>query len=235
VSDEGEHVRARLGTALAPAWRRVTEGENRLAVSLAILVAIGLQLAVPDRLTLSRTWVLPAIEALLLVVLVVAGPWRVAQRSQLGRLGGLVLVAVASLANGWSAGALVRGLIAGTAGDRATPLLVTGGAIWLTNILIFALWFWELDRGGPAPRAAGARADGADFLFPQMATPGSASPDWEPEFVDYLYVAFTNATAFSPTDTMPLTQRAKLLMLAQSLISLIMAALVIARAVNVLK
>jgi uncharacterized membrane protein len=105
--------------------------------------------------------------------------------------------------------------------------------IWFTNVLVFGLWYWELDRGGPAERA-GTHHREPDFLFPQMANPGCAPPRWNPSFLDYLYVSFTNATAFSPTDTLPLTEWAKVLMMVQSLASLITVALVAARAVNIL-
>ena len=104
--------------------------------------------------------------------------------------------------------------------------------IWAINIIAFALWYWSLDRGGPAARGLTHRTH-PDFLFVQMSTPGSP-PDWSPGFVDYLFLAFTNATAFSPTDTMPLTGRAKIMMMAQSSISLLTIALVAARAVNIL-
>jgi uncharacterized membrane protein len=100
-------------------------------------------------------------------------------------------------------------------------------------VIVFALWYWELDRGGPAARAA-ARKVHPDFLFPQMTTPELVDPDWEPEFVDYLFLAFTNATAFSPTDTMPMSRWAKLAMMAQASVSVVVVALVIARAVNIL-
>jgi uncharacterized membrane protein len=112
--------------------------------------------------------------------------------------------------------------------------LSTGAAIWLTNIIAFAVWYWQLDRGGPAARAH-ARRTLPDFQFVQMQNPDLTHPDWEPQFVDYLYLSFTNATAFSPTDVMPLSRWAKLTMLGQSLISLATLALVIARAVNILK
>jgi hypothetical protein len=150
------------------------------------------------------------------------------------RMLGLLLIAVASLANAWSMGRLVDGLVNGTAGSTAAPLLASAANIWLTNVIIFALWYWELDRGGPVARAH-AEVLEIDFLFPQMATPHVAPVDWEPRFADYLYVSFTNATAFSPTDTMPLTRWAKMAMALQSAISLVTAALVIARAVNILK
>ncbi len=122
----------------------------------------------------------------------------------------------------------------GKASQDATGLLTSGAAIYLTNIIAFGLWFWEIDRGGPFARAR-ATSPHPDFLFPQMSSPDVAHPDWEPRFVDYLYVSFTNAVAFSPTDTMPLTRRAKALMALQSLVALSTIGLVIARAVNVLK
>ncbi|WP_231116123.1 hypothetical protein [Motilibacter rhizosphaerae] len=227
---------ARLEAELRPAWARVTAGESRIASTLAVAVAIGLQTAVPERLTLSRSWVLPAIEAVLLVALVVANPVRITRSSPRLRVLSLSLVAVAALANTWSAAALVHQIVTGHhATERATPLLVTGASIWLTNVLVFALWFWELDRGGPADRAAGLRHDRPDFAFTQMTSPDLAPPDWEPGFVDYLFLGFTNATAFSPTDTLPLSPRAKALMVLQSVVALTTAALVIARAVNILQ
>jgi uncharacterized membrane protein len=114
------------------------------------------------------------------------------------------------------------------------PLLTTGASVWLTNVIAFGLWYWEFDRGGPVVRAAGTMRH-PDLMFPQMASPELAPPDWEPQFVDYLYLSFTNATAFSPTDVMPLARWAKLTMLVQSAVSLAIGALVIARAVNILR
>ena len=116
----------------------------------------------------------------------------------------------------------------------AGSLLFNGGAVWLTNVIVFALWYWEADRGGPAARA-NARHEYPDFLFAQMTAPEMAPRDWEPRFLDYLYLSFTNATAFSPTDTLPLSRWAKLTMMAQSAVSLVTVALVIARAVNILR
>lgn len=217
-----------------PAWRRASVGEQRWPASLAVAVAVGLQVALPGRLTLSANWLLPAVEAALLVAVFLANPTRISGPSRALRLASLAIIAVASLANAWSAAELVRGLVRGTEGTQPAPLLTTGALIWLTNVIVFGLWYWELDRGGPGARAAGLRADRPDFLFPQMATPGIAPADWEPGFADYLYVSFTNATAFSPTDTMPLSRWAKLTMLTQSLVSLATVALVIARAVNIL-
>ncbi len=138
-----------------------------------------------------------------------------------------------SLANSWSAARLVVGLVRGTEGLDAGPLLLTGGAIWLTNVIVFALWYWEWDRGGPMARVMGHHQY-ADFLFVQMQSPETAPPDWEPVFLDYLYLSFTNSTAFSPTDVMPLSRWAKMLMMGQSTVSVSIVVLVVARAVNIL-
>jgi uncharacterized membrane protein len=150
---------------------------------------------------------------------------------------GLSLVAAASVATASSAVKLVGELLRNTAQngalDSAGPLLRIGGGIWLTNVIVFALWYWELDRGGPVARACGTRSH-TDFLFAQMTAPEFVDKDWEPAFIDYLYLSFTNATAFSPTDTLPLSRWAKLTMMFQSAVSLATVALVVARAVNVL-
>ena len=118
--------------------------------------------------------------------------------------------------------------------SNATTLLIAGGSIYLTNVVVFALWYWDLDRGGPGARAE-ARNPHPDFLFPQMSDPRYAPKDWHPRFYDYMYISITNASAFSPTDAMPLSRWAKHLMLIQSVISLVTVGLVIARAVNILK
>ncbi|MGW4569001.1 hypothetical protein ACWEN3_43935 [Streptomyces sp. NPDC004561] len=223
------------GRELAPAWRRATSGEPRWAVTAVILVAVALQLTLPHRLTLLRpVWVLPALEVALLAGLIAGNPRRVEPRTRRLRLLGLVLTGVISLANGWAAVRLVGDLVAGRGGENAGPLLVTGGVIWLTNVIVFALWYWESDRGGPMARVRG-RNQFADFLFVQMQSPELAPPDWEPAFLDYLYLSFTNATAFSPTDVMPLSRWSKMLMMLQSSISLVTVVLVVARAVNILK
>ncbi|MCP2176553.1 hypothetical protein LX13_002372 [Williamsia maris] len=200
---------------------------------MAIIVVIALQLALPDRLNLSSRFLLPAIEVVLLITLVAANPLRIDRVSTPLRWVSLTLIAVASLANGYSAVRLVLEIVAGDHRVSAAALLATGGAVYLTNIIIFGLWYWDLDRGGPAARAAGLRRY-PDFLFPQMTTPDVSDPDWEPQFADYLYVSFTNATAFSPTDTMPMNRWAKLLMAVQSMIALATVAMVLARAINIL-
>jgi hypothetical protein len=138
-----------------------------------------------------------------------------------------------NIANVASLVLLVKGLLTGTATGGATVLIFAAMQIWLTNVIVFGLWYWELDRGGPSDRCSEYHRE-PDFLFPQMTTPASAPRSWSPWFIDYLYVAFTNATAFSPTDTMPLTPWSKFLMTIQALTSLLTVVLVAARAVNVL-
>jgi len=225
---------ARLAHVHVPAWLRPTKGESRWPVVAAIVVAIALQIALPDQLVLQSRWLLPSLELALLIALIVANPRRFDRESRAQRTASLTLTGLLSLANAWSATLLVLGLVHGREGQDAAPLLASGAAIWLTNIIAFGLWYWQFDRGGPAARAL-ARQLIPDFQFVQMQSPELAPPEWEPEFVDYLYLSFTNATAFSPTDVMPLSRWAKLTMLAQSLVSLVTVALVIARAVNILK
>jgi uncharacterized membrane protein len=217
-----------------PAWLRPTDGENRWPITITVLLAIGLQLVLPVHLQAGPHLLLPGMELILLVLLVAANPKRINRDHAWIRAASLVLVAVASLANIWSAVRLVVGLVQGHEGEDAGPLLVHGGAIWITNVIVFALWYWEFDRGGSVERAKASRTQ-PDFLFPQMQTPDLSNEHWEPTFVDYLYLSFTNATAFSPTDTLPLSRWAKMMMMTQSGVSLATVALVIARAVNILK
>jgi uncharacterized membrane protein len=229
---------ARLEHALGhdlsvPAWRRRTDPEQRWPSGIAIICMIALQVALPDRLTIGPRWLPPAIEGVLIVVLIAANPGRLTRRSKVLRMSGLGLIAVASVSNAWSAAVLVVDIARNHDVGSAAQLLATGGAVYLINILTFSVWFWELDRGGPTERALGSHQY-PDFLFPQMSSPGMASKDWEPKFLDYLYVAMTNATAFSPTDTLPLSRWAKIVMGLQSAVSLIVAALVVAKAVNAL-
>jgi uncharacterized membrane protein len=214
-----------------PAWRRPTRGEPRWPVALAIVLAVGLQLTLPDTVVLGSRWLMPVLELAVLAVLVVANPGRFERERPWRRTTSLALTALVSVANLAAVVRLIDHLVAGGAGDAAA-LRATGAAIWATNVIGFALWYWQFDRGGPSARAHGDRQV-PDFLFPQMQSE-DLDRDWEPTFVDYLYVSFTNSTAFSPTDTMPLSRWAKLTMLVQSAVSLATVALVVARAVNVL-
>jgi hypothetical protein len=217
-----------------PAWRRPTRGEQRWEVSVAVGLMIVLQLALPGALTPVGRWTLPAIELVIVLILLAGNPVRIERSSPWLRAAGLGLLTVAGLANALAVVLLVRDLIMGDTGDDPVPLLATGANIWITNVIVFALLFWEFDRGGPAARSAGTRPH-PDFLFPQMADDSGLFRSWEPRFSDYAYVSFTNATAFSPTDTMPMTRWTKLAMMLESAVSLVTAALVIARAVNVLR
>ncbi|OLZ74736.1 hypothetical protein AV521_03885 [Streptomyces sp. IMTB 2501] len=240
--DDARHRLARIERLLesgerelVPAWRQATRGEPRWTVTAVILVAVALQTILPHRLVLLHpSWALPALELALLAALVAGSPRRVEPRTRLLRYLGLTLAGVISVANGWAAARLVGDLVSGRGGDSAVPLLLTGGVIWLTNVIVFALWYWEWDRGGPMARVRGQHQY-ADFLFVQMQSPELAPSDWEPAFPDYLYLSFTNATAFSPTDVMPLSRWSKMLMMLQSSVSLVTVVLVVARAVNILK
>jgi hypothetical protein len=219
-----------------PAWRRRTQGELRWPVTLTVAVGIALQLPVPGVLHLiSPGWVMPAVQAAMLIAIVAANPRRVDSESRALRGLSLTLAAVLSLANGYSVVRLAIGITQGTMAIAAGQLLITGGAIWLTNIVVFCLWYWEFDRGGPVARALNAGNRYPDFQFAQMALPRElVPPDWEPAFVDYLYLAFTNAAAFSPTDVMPLSRWAKVAMGFQAIVSVITVVLVVSRAVNIL-
>lgn len=230
---KAEHLAA-SGVA-APAWLRTTPGERRWPVTLSVTAAIVLQILLPPHLTQPLPpALLPSLEALLLVGLSIANPVRIERGGRAVRAASITLILLITVANAASAVLLIRAIIYGRAGSAAGPLLATGASIWATNVIAFALWYWEFDRGGPFHRALGTFQH-PDLMFPQMVSPQLAPPDWEPRFVDYLYLAFTNATAFSPTDVMPLARWAKLTMLVQAAVSLSIGALVIARAVNILR
>jgi hypothetical protein len=226
----GVHQRPSL-----PAWRRRTQGELRWPVALTTALGIGLQVAVPNKLVLvSPAWIFPAAQGALLIVLIMANPQRIDRQSTIMRMLSLVLAAMLSLANGYSVATLAVGITRGTMGRDPGQLLITGGVIWLTNVVAFSLWYWEFDRGGPVARALNLKNRYPDFQYPQMVSPEMAPPDWEPAFFDYFYLAFTNATALSPTDVMPMSRWAKAAMTVQTIISIVTVALVVSRAVNIL-
>ncbi len=233
LAGEVAAVRARGG--VVPAWRRRTRGEQRWPVTLSVIAAIVLQVLLPDNLTRPLPHaLLPALEGALAVALSIANPVRIERRGPVVRTAAVGLIVLISAANAVSAVLLIGAIVdALKATSQAAPLLESGASIWATNVIAFGLWYWEFDRGGPVRRAEGTRQH-PDLMFPQMANPELAQPDWEPYFVDYLYMSFTNATAFSPTDVMPLARWAKLTMAVQSAVSLAVGALVIARAVNIL-
>jgi uncharacterized membrane protein len=215
------------------AWGVPSVAEHRWPATLAVLVAIALQIVLPDRVIqgLGPRWLIPTLEGALVVVLTVASLGRITKESVRLRRLSVSLIALINLANVIELIELVNALL-NHSKTSGRPLVFASVPIWLTNVIVFGLWYWELDRGGPAARR-GSGHRRPDFLFPQMTLPGSA-PGWTPNFLDYLYTSFTNATAFSPTDTMPLTSWAKLLMMLQSLASFLIVALVVSRAVNIL-
>jgi hypothetical protein len=234
-SEVAKGVKRGADVTFVPAWKRLSEqGETRWPVTVAIGAALVLQGMLPDRLVLGPRWLLPSLGGALLLALFAKNPRpRLDRTSKLLRGLSLAVIGTISVANGYSAYRLIDHLLRGQESD-ATRLLLTGGAIWLTNVITFALWYWDFDRGGPVQRMLATKPY-PDLQFPQMENPNLAPKDWEPLFVDYFYMSFTNATAFSPTDVMPLSRWAKLTMLIQSAVSLLIVVLVIARAVNILK
>jgi hypothetical protein len=198
-----------------------------------VLAAIVLQLALPERLTVGPTYLIPALEGALLVGLVIASPRTIERDHPRRRAITVGFIALVSAANVYSLEQLAHHLLHSKHPTGGRELIFSGLLIWLTNFLIFALWYWELDRGGPGKRAAGE--DGPpDFLFPQMNDDRIEPAHWRPKFIDYLYISHTNAAAFSPTDTMPLSPMAKIIMAIQATVSLVTLGLIISRAVNVL-
>jgi uncharacterized membrane protein len=214
-------------------WTQTVSGERRWPMALGVIVAITLQVLLPDRHVFEPTYVFPLVEFGLLVALIITDPGRIDRRSAALRWLTMLLILLLTLDNLLAVIQLIDGILTEKAADTATVLLATGAAIWVTNVIAFSLWYWELDRSGPAARASGG-ATPPSFAFPEMQNPDYVEGPWMPQYVDYVYLAFTNATAFSPTDTMPLKAWAKLMMMAQSATSMAIGIFIIARAVNIL-
>jgi hypothetical protein len=211
---------------------RIERGDPLWPAQLAVAAAIALHLLLSDRLTVGPNWLVPGVAGVLLVVLIIDGPSRAAQRSPRQRRLTLALIGLLSLAYIVSLVLLVHYLInGGTTGGH--KLILSGIVLWATNVLIFSVTYWEMDRGGPVARFRDPKAM-PDFQFPQMENPHLAPAEWRPGFLDYFYTSLTNATAFSPTDTMPLTQTAKSVMGVQGIAAVVTLGLVVARAVNIL-
>ncbi|WP_031525889.1 hypothetical protein [Streptomyces sp. NRRL F-5123] len=224
--------------------RHERRGEPRLPAVIATLAAAALYLVLPQQLLIAPRFVLPALELTLLIPLIAINPRRLTRQTRTFRVLSLALVLVIVASNLTALGILVHDLLYAHA-EEGRPLLVAALQVWLTNIIAFGMAFWELDRGGPVARTQSPRErlPLADFRFSQdenadtvqeVADGASSTSDWVPTLVDYLYVSVTNSTAFSPTDTMPLSTRAKLLMSIESVSALITSLLVIARAVSIL-
>jgi len=220
-------------------------GEPRLPAAGAVILAIGLYALLPSGLVLGPRFVVPALELLLFVPVLAANPRRMTRQSARLRRVAIALLLLIAATNAVALVLLVRQLVGGQA-TQGPSLILAAGQVWATNILMFALVYWEIDRGGPVMRTQADRDDlpPADFRFPQdedhdaiaeVAARSSATSGWTPGFIDYLYCSITNSSAFSPTDTMPLSARAKALMATESVSALMLSVLVIAKGVSLLK
>jgi hypothetical protein len=212
----------------------VTIGESRLPPALILLgfmvVNVVVRVGYPQDGILRIPWLAPLVELALVIVLLTSDTRSTAERVRLRRTT-LLLTGLLVLAAGWATGVLISDLIAGTgASNSPGELLASGALVWLGNNLVFSLVYWLMDGGGPTVRS---RHPGpVDFAFTQQLNPELGDPGWRPVFLDYVHLGFTNATAFSPTDVMPLTHRAKFAMVLQATIALALFGLVVARAVN---
>jgi len=222
--------------------RRGKRGEARLPPTIAVLVAVALYAVLPEPLLVGPRLLIPGLELVLLAVLIATNPWRLTRQTRWSRAASLVLAGLVAVSNLVTLVLLVAVLV-GDQDTAGTSLLLAALQVWATNVIAFGLIYWELDRGGPVVRTQKAREELplADFRFTQDETQdtvvevsagSSVKADWISTFVDYLYLSTTNSSAFSPTDTMPLTSRAKILMGIQATAALITSLLVIARAVG---
>ena len=204
-------------------------------MAITLVVAMSLPFLLPPKFSAGPVWIVPVMEALLLVALVIADPGRIDRRSSFVRTLSIglvvILVAGATAATARLVVDLVRG---GPETNSPGQLLRVGSLTWVYVIITFSFLYWELDGGGPETRARAA-PEFPDLAFPEHLNPHVTRPGWRPQFFDYLYLGFTNATAFSPTDVMPLSRWAKLAMAVEATASLVVLGLVIARAVNILK
>jgi uncharacterized membrane protein len=235
ISDVTSHSEAATEVPTAKAESEAPIGESRWPPAAALVLFMALNIAVrvwlPEEGAVRVPWLVPAIEAVLLVALVAGDPSRLAKRTRWERRVAVTLVVVLVVAALWATVLLVSDLIKGRAVTNSpTELLASGALVWLGNNLAFALLYWLMDSGGPIARSRNPLP--VDFAFTQQMSPEIAPPGWRPVFLDYLHLGFTNATAFSPTDVMPLTHRAKYTMLVQSTVALALFGLIVARAVN---
>ena len=198
-------------------------GEARWPMAVAVLAAAGLRLTLPGALRFhDSSWLLGVFVVGMLAVLMIGDPGRIDRQATWLRVLTDILIGVITLANGVAAVKLLADIINTTPfTNNAKTLLAAGGAIWLTNVIAFGLWYWDLDRGGAAARAHGAGEPA--FIFPEMTNSQYVAVDWYPKFIDYLHLSFTTATAFSPTDVSAIRPWAKLLMMAEEAISLVVA------------
>ena len=205
-------------------------------MALAVLAAGGLRAVLPPALRNGDArWVYLVVIAVLLGILIIGDPGRIDRDKPWLRVLTGSLIGLITAVNAVAAVRLLGGIIrVAPFSSNANVLLASGGAIWLTNVIAFGLWYWDLDRGGAAARARGPGRPPA-FVFPEMTSPEFAGPGWVPTYLDYLHLSFSAAMAFSPTDVSPIRPWAKLLMMAEEAVSLVVAVLVVARAVNILR
>jgi uncharacterized membrane protein len=206
--------------------------EPRWPASLALVACVALYVVLPNRLVVGPHWLVPVLVALPLGPLS-ARRHRHPDESSWIRHATIALIGLVTLANVTSMILLVHHLLVGKV-SQGRPLIYSAVAVWLTNIIVYGLWFWEVDRGGPHRRASGEKLI-VDLQFPQMENPNLAPEHWRPRFTDYLYTSFANGTSFAPADAMPLTLRMKVLFTTESIVSLVTIAIVAARAVNILR
>ncbi|MCU1388542.1 MAG: hypothetical protein JWL72_1880 [Ilumatobacteraceae bacterium] len=216
-----------------PAWGFVSPGETRWPAVISMVVVVVCQLLLPERITLGPTWLIPAIEAAILLTLLIVGPSTLDSESKDVRHIALTLIGVLIAANVIILWFVLHTLLKTGQMVNGRALIYSAATVWSTGVISFGLLYWELDRGGPIARCS-PNHPAPDFLFPQMGSAGSTDGPWTPRFLDYLYVSLTNSVAFSPTDALPLTRRAKIVMATQSLASLATIVVVGARAVNIL-
>lgn len=207
--------------------------EPRWPMATAVLAATILYAGMPHRGRVPGWWLGPLLQLLLLALLIAQDPGRINRRSTTLRRLMVALLVVMTIGTMVGVIVLASDILLAVRGVTATVLLGRGAAIWVENVIVFSLWYWQFDRGGPAERAAGSPI-APSFAFPENATPELAPAGWRPAYPDYLYLSFTNTTAFSPTDTLPVRRWAKLTMMIQAALSLVIAILVVARAINVL-
>ena len=206
--------------------------EKRWPMAVAVLAGIALQVGTPKEGRFTYWWIFPILELVALAAVLIRDPGRIDRRTRAARRTTLVLIALMTIGTLWGLSVLMLDILDPNFSTvSATALLGRGAALWVTNVLVFSLWFWELDRGGAAERAAGSGIL-PSFGFPEDAMPELVAKGWMPRYPDYLYLSYTNATAFSPTDTLPVRTWAKMIMMIESSISLVTAILVIARAIN---
>ena len=211
-------------------------GEHWWPVALAIVVTAALHVALPAKYQVAPKWVLPAVLLSLLAALIIGDPGRIDRQKSWLRFTTSAVIAVLTLANLTAAARLVVDMLTSNRlfANNATGLLATGGVIWATNVIAFSLWYWDLDRGGAAARAHHPYANPA-FVFAEMQHTDYTPAGWVPEFADYLSLSFWTATAFSPTDVSAIKRWAKLMMITEAAVSLVIGVLVVSRAVNILK